>query len=195
MVLAGGKSTRLGEDKTLLALGKNTLVANAVTTIGEFCDEVLVVAGTSDKTPGPGARVIYDVYPGKGSLGGIYSGLLAAEHQHCLVVACDMPFLNADLLAYMVSLPRNYDVLIPRVNNHLEPLHAIYSKHCLPYMQNLLDQGHLKILDFFDQVVVQYIDEAEINARDPEHLSFFNVNTPDQLAKARELIKQRELNP
>lgn len=190
MVLAGGKSRRLGFDKALLALRDGqSLLFSAVKTLGEVAAEVIVVANDASYCESIEARLVPDVYPGKGSLGGIYSGLLSSKYERSLVVACDMPFLNGKLLAYMVSLPRDYDVLIPRLGDVLEPLHAIYSKECLPHMRELLARDHLKIIDFFDRVRVRYVDAPEIDAFDPEHLSFFNVNTPEQLAVARSIIE------
>lgn len=190
IVLAGGKSRRLGVDKALLALRNGqSLLVSAVKTVGKVAAEVIVVANDKGYGDDIEARLVPDVYPGKGSLGGIYSGLLSSAYARSLVVACDMPFLNDRLLAYMVSLPRDYDVLIPRLGDALEPLHAVYSKECLPYMRELLAHDHLKIIDFFDQVRVRYVDAAEIDVFDPDHLSFFNVNTPEQLAKARSIIE------
>ena len=190
MVLAGGKSRRLGVDKAYLALNNGrSLVASAVAAVRAVSADVMVVAGPDFCPECFDARLVIDVYPGKGSLGGIYSGLLRSEYSHCLVVACDMPFLNVDLLAHMVSLDRDYDVLIPRADDKLEPLHAIYSKGCLPHMRDLLSRDHLRIIEFFDKVRVKYVEAAEIEVFDPHHLSFFNVNTPEQLAAARALIE------
>lgn len=191
MVLAGGKSRRLGFDKALVTLdSEQNLMASAVATLKRVSSDVMVV-GSDDTRQGVDARVVTDVFPGKGSLGGMYSGLLRAEYHHCLVVACDMPFVNVDLLAYMVSCPRDYDVLIPRIGDVLEPLHAIYSKDCLPYMRELLVRDHLKIIDFFDEVRVRYLEADDIDRFDPEHLSFFNVNTPEQLARAKRIADSR----
>jgi molybdenum cofactor guanylyltransferase len=191
LVLAGGKSRRLGVDKALISLGgsEESLLASAVITLRKVADEVVVVIGKGER-PEVGARLVRDVYPGKGSLGGVYSGLLACRYEYGVVVACDMPFLNVELLSYMVSLPRDYDVLIPRLGNVLEPLHAIYAKACLPYMKDLLDRDHLKIIDFFDKVRVRYVEATEIDKLDPRRLSFFNVNTPEQLAKARAIAEE-----
>lgn len=190
MVLAGGKSRRLGVDKAHLALNNGrSLVASTVAAVRTVSADIMVVAGPDFCHECLDARLVIDVYPGKGSLGGIYSGLLSAEHSHCLVVACDMPFLNVELLAHMVSLGRDYDVLIPRVGDKLEPLHAIYSKGCLPHMHDLLSRGHLRIVEFFSKVRVKYVEAADIEVFDPHHLSFFNINTPEQLATARALIE------
>ncbi len=174
---------RLGVDKMRLTLGRGrTLLQQVVDSLAEVCQEVILVGGHAYEEVPAGARAVPDVYPGTGSLGGIYSGLLAATYSHSLAVACDMPFLCRPLLKYMVERDREYDVLIPCMGDHLEPLHAIYSKQCLGPIQGVLDRGHLKILDFFDQVRVRHLEEAEVDRFDPEHRSFLNINTVEELA-------------
>jgi len=137
----------------------------------------------------PMARTVVDLYPGKGSLGGIHAGLTYSTCSHSLAVACDMPFLNLDLLRYMIELSPDFDVVIPRVGDKKEPLHAIYSKDCLWPIETLLEQGDLRITGFFDAMRVRYVDEDEIDRFDPKHLSFLNVNTQDDLARARRLAE------
>jgi molybdopterin-guanine dinucleotide biosynthesis protein A len=149
-----------------------------------------------------GATMVSDVRPGQGALGGIYSGLLAVSHFHSLVVACDMPFLNLNLLRYMALLAPGYDVVIPRVTartfsshrplseepvtakeEHLHPLHAIYSKRCLGPIEELL-----RIIAFFPQVRVRYVEQEEIDPFDPQHFSLFNINTSADMERAKAVI-------
>ncbi|MCL4460063.1 MAG: molybdenum cofactor guanylyltransferase [Chloroflexi bacterium] len=191
IVLAGGKSSRLGVDKALLTLGRDRpLLQHVIERLRGIGDEVIIVSNSADHRQ-PGTILVEDIYQEMGSLGGIYSGLLSASFQHALVVACDMPFLNQGLLRYMAELPRDYDVLIPRVEDNLEPLHAIYAKSCLEPIHDLLREGNLKIIDFFPEVRVRYLEETEIDPYDPEHLSFFNINTAAQLRQAEEIIRAR----
>jgi len=197
IVLAGGKSLRLGQDKTSLVIDGRRLLQRVIDLVASLADEVIVV--TSDQHKGLAlfsdlsAKVVVDIYPGKGSLGGIYTGLRASNFSHSLVVACDMPFLNPALLRYLVSLAPEFDVVIPRVRDLLEPLHAVYSKNCLAPAEELLQRGQLKVLDIFDQVKVRYVEEEEINRFDPEHLSFFNINTQKDLDKAMGMVTHRKL--
>jgi molybdopterin-guanine dinucleotide biosynthesis protein A len=139
-------------------------------------------------------KVVVDLYPGKGALGGIYTGLATADSHHSLVVACDMPFLNRDLLCYLMDLAPNFDVVVPKLDGKFEPLHAIYSKDCLAPIKEILREGSLEILRLFDLVKVRHVVRDEIAKFDPQFLSFFNINTPDDLKKAEELIMQREQN-
>ena len=135
-------------------------------------------------------RVVVDLHPGGGSLGGIFSGLSAAHHPWAMVVACDMPFLNLDLVRRMLSLREGADAVVPVLDGRPEPTHAIYSKVCLPYMEQLLLANDLKISLFFDKVRVSYVPEDEILSLDPDLLSFFNVNSPDDLEKALALASE-----
>jgi molybdopterin-guanine dinucleotide biosynthesis protein A len=136
-------------------------------------------------------KVIVDFYPGKGALGGIYTGLVNSNTVYSLVVGCDMPFLNRNLLRYLVSLAPNFDVVVPRTDGMLQPLHAVYSKSCLHPIERLLHEGSLGILQLFNLVKTRYVDKDEIAKFDPEHLSFFNINTQGDLEKAKALMKQR----
>lgn len=187
IVLAGGRSRRLGLDKTLLRLDGETLLEATVKKMATLSDEV-IVAGGPFPYPLPGARLVADVYSGCGPLGGIHAGLAAASNFHSLVVACDMPFLNVGLLRYMVEMAPGYDVVIPRLGDKLEPLHALYSKNCLGPIEGLIEQRALKIIHFFPEVRVRYIEREEIERFDPEHLAFFNVNTPEDLERARQRL-------
>lgn len=193
IVLAGGASSRMGFNKAFARLGQGgTLIEKAVAKVAMLSPDVIVVANDEETYRNLGVRVSPDVYPGTGSLGGIYSGLLAAQHQHALVVACDMPFLSLPLWRYMLSIPRDYDVLLPRLHGQPEPLHAIYSKQCVGPIKDLLERGRLKIIGFLHRVKVRFLDEVEIEHFDPEHRSFFNVNRPEELARAAALWPDSE---
>jgi molybdopterin-guanine dinucleotide biosynthesis protein A len=187
VVLAGGESSRLGIDKAFLDVKGQFLVERIIDRLRQLSEEVLIVSNEVDKYEEFEAIVISDVYPGKGSLGGIYSGLRRAGSSHCLVVACDMPFVNMSLLRYMQALAPSHDVVIPRMGEQTEALHAIYSKGCLPFIERQLRREDLRIINFFPRVRVRYVEREEIETFDPQHLSFFNINTEADLEKAREI--------
>jgi molybdopterin-guanine dinucleotide biosynthesis protein A len=192
VVLAGGHSRRLGRDKSLLELDGVPLLVRTVQRLGALSDDLVVV--TNDvaryESLSLAARLVRDEEPGMGSLMGIYSGLQAARHAYTLVVACDMPFLSLPLLRYMISLAPGDDVVIPRLGSLLEPLHAIYGKSCIPFMKELLDRGERKIVAFFHRVRVRYVEEVELDKFDPDHLSFVNVNTPQEWLRVQELLRR-----
>lgn len=195
IVLAGGKSTRLGKDKAMELIGGESLLQRVLIRLATFStDIILVVAPGQEKLPDsfpPGTRIIHDIFPDEGSLGGIYSGLTVSPSFHSLLVACDMPFLNVPLLQYLLEVSPSYDVVVPKVGDYLEPLHAVYSKNCIAPIRRLLEQGNHRILDFFPQVKVKYVTEEELNRFDPEHLSIFNINTQEELDRARQLALSR----
>jgi len=197
VVLAGGKSSRLGADKALLLLDGEPLIARTVQQLCALSDDLIIVTNSPERFEplGLAARLVADERPGEGSLMGIYSGLKAARHPHALVVACDMPFLNAPLLDYMLSIMPTCDVVVPRVAGMLEPLHAVYGRSCLPWMARLLDEGERKIIAFFPYVKVRYVEEDEISRFDPLHLSFVNINTPQDWEQVQELLSRRKSSP
>jgi molybdopterin-guanine dinucleotide biosynthesis protein A len=134
-------------------------------------------------------RLIVDIYPGKGALGGIYTGLTSADSSYSLVVGCDMPFLNRDLLCYLIEIAPSFDVVVPRIDNMLEPLHAVYSRDCLAPIKEMIDKDRLGISQLFKLVKTRYVDKDEIAKFDPRCLSFFNINTLDDIKKAKDLIE------
>ena len=193
VILAGGQSRRLGMDKSLLEVEGQPLLARTVQTLAVLSDDLIVVANETARyrSLDLGVRFVPDEKRGMGSLMGIYSGLMAARHGHALAVACDMPFLSLPLLRHMVPLSEGSDVVIPRLMNGLvEPLHSIYSKACLPFMAELLDQGRRKITAFLPKVRVRYVEEQEFAVLDPQHLSFVNVNTRDDWDRVQNLLRQ-----
>lgn len=191
IVLAGGESQRLGVDKSLLKVNDAWLLERILKTMSTLSDDLLVVANARPEFAGLPAHVVPDAYPGTGPLGGIYSGLRAMRHQRGLFVACDMPLLNLPLLRYIILLSTDFDVVIPSVNNKTEPLHAVYSKACMQPIEELLRYGERRIVSFFPKVRVRYVTENEADVFDPEHLSFFNINTMDDLELAKRLLHRQ----
>ena len=187
VILAGGQSRRMGVNKAFLEVGGRPIIDRLIEKVSLVGQEVILVTDTPHEYAHLGCPTVPDVYPGKGSLGGIYSGLRAVRNPYALVVACDMPFLNLSLLRYMITLAPEYDVVVPRTRQGIEPLHALYSKACLPAMERLLQGDHLKVISLYPHVRVRYVEEEEIETLDPQHLSLFNVNSPHDLEWAREV--------
>ena len=193
IILAGGRSSRLGIDKAGIKLdGQLMMLQGIAEKLLTVSDEVIIATdGRRYDNLSVKVKWVKDVYPSAGSLVGLYSGLQAAGTSHSLVVACDMPFLNLDLIRYMIDLPRDYDILIPKLGEYIEPLHAIYSRKCLQPIERVLKAGHIKVTDFFDEVLVRYVPEEVIDRYDSDHRSFFNINLPDQLREARTIINRQ----
>jgi molybdopterin-guanine dinucleotide biosynthesis protein A len=194
VIMAGGVSQRLGKDKALERIGGRTLIERVIDSLVPLTSEVLVVVARAEQAAAlrlpPSVRVVSDRYPGKGSLGGIFTGLDASAEAWSLVVACDMPFLNGELLRYLIEESSNVDAVVPLLGGQPEPLHALYSKACLAPMERMVRAGDLKIAPLFEAVRVRYVDEGAIDRIDPRHLSFFNINTQADLQEAVRLLRE-----
>jgi molybdopterin-guanine dinucleotide biosynthesis protein A len=188
IVLAGGKSIRFGHDKVLEKLGDTSLLEKVISRTDPISKNIIIVTAKerafAQFANNPKIRVVSDIVPGSGSLGGIYTGLVESKTFYNLVVAADMPFLNESLLRYMKKVAEGYDLTLPHVNNWYEPLHAIYSKNCLKPAKSMLDQGKKVIIELFEYVKVRYVEAEEIDRFDPQHLSFFNINTKEDIERA-----------
>jgi len=196
IVLAGGKGLRLGRYKALVELDGESLVQRVVSKLSFLNSDIIIVIAEGQQSPQVAGyqklRIVTDAYPGKGPLVGIYSGLLSSDTSYNLVVACDMPFLNQHLLGYMLQISAGFDVTIPRLGKMVEPLHAVYSKKCLDVIERLLGEDSFKIDQLLSLVRVRYVEAEEIESFDPEHLSFFNINTKENLKMAERLMSRVE---
>ena len=191
VIQAGGKSTRMGgEPKGLLELGGRRIIERVLDAIRPVVDDVLIVTNTPALYAFLGVPMVADVYPDHGSLGGIFSGLTAAGGDAAFTVACDMPFLHPDVARLVLARAGQADVVIPRVGEQLETMHALYGKACLPAIESRLKAGRLKIVGFFDDVRVVEVGEAEVARHRAPDVVFMNVNTPDELARARVLAQR-----
>lgn len=187
IVLAGGKSLRLGKSKCLETINGKSLIERVIERLKSVSSRILIVTSQEqlDLPATCEAEVVVDIYPGKGPLGGIYTGLLASESSHILAVACDMPFLNIELLRYMIELSPGFDAVVPRLGERkVEPLHAIYARGCLDNMKARLEHNQLEISRFLNTVCVTYIERAECQKFDPQLLTFFNINSQSDLDRA-----------
>jgi molybdopterin-guanine dinucleotide biosynthesis protein A len=187
IVLAGGKSLRLGRSKCLETINDKSLIERVIERLKSVSRQILIVTsrGQLDLPAIGEAEVLVDLHPSKGPLMGIYTGLLDAESSHSLVVACDMPFLNIELLRYMIELSPDFDAVVPRLEEgKIEPLHAIYFKGCLDNIKPLLEHNQLEVRRLLDTVHVRYVEQAECQRFDPKLLSFFNINCQSDLDRA-----------
>ena len=189
-VLAGGLSRRMGRDKALLTLEGRAVIEWVLDRVASLSDDVLLITNAPEKFAHLNIRLVEDVYPGKGSLGGIYTAIHAAYYSYCLVVACDMPFLNTGLLRYLVALAPGYDVVVPRIAQFPETTHGVYGKRCLEPIRLRLVDDRLKIIGFFDDVQVRYVERDDVARLDPAFRSFLNMNTPDDWERVRRIARE-----
>ena len=192
VVLAGGKSSRMGRPKSLLPFDGEPLIAHIVRALQRMFAETVIVAAPDQELPDLPATVVRDEIAYQGPVGGIYYGLKAANGNFCFVTSCDVPFLNPSLISYLISQISNHDVVVPHWENRFQPLHAVYRTSVLRFLKEQLERGELRPIYLFDKVQTCKIGEEEIRRFDPEGLSFLNMNTPDDYEGA--LQRWRELN-
>ena len=177
-----------GRPKALIELGGKRIIERVLDAVAPVVDDVLIVTNTPELYEFLRVPMIGDAYPDHGSLGGIFTGLRAATGESAFTVACDMPFLHRDVVRMVVDRAGEADVVIPRVAAQLETMHACYAKTCLPHIEARLHARRLRIVGFLDSVRVVEIDEADVARHREPALAFMNVNTPEELARARGLV-------
>lgn len=198
-VLAGGGSTRMGVNKALLEFGGVRIIETLLRTIRPLFPEIVIVANDPDAYADLGVPIWPDRIPEKGALGGIYTAVFHSAFPQTFCIACDMPFPNPAVIAYLRDLAPGYDVVVPRTAEGYHPLHAVYRKTCLPSMEAMIQADRLKIDRLFPLVRVRAVEEEELRPMDPALRCFVNVNTREDLEAAARLaaggeddIRQRQ---
>jgi FdhD protein len=186
VILAGGASSRMGSNKALLPYQGGKLIEAIFGKMAALFDEVLLVTNTPELFDFLPCRKVPDLIPGKGALSGLHSGLRHSPTPYVFAVACDMPYVNSDLVRHMASLAAGCDVVIPESGKGLEPLHAIYGKNALEPMEEILRAGEGRIVDLFGKVTVRKVSSGEASRYDPMFLSFRNINTPQEFSRLRQ---------
>lgn len=193
VLLAGGKSRRMGQDKRVLAVGDETLLVRSLAVLRSIFQRVLIVIAQDSPPIETDAIVLPDLIPGCGSLGGLYTGLKEAHTEWVFAAACDMPFLDPATIRHFVALKEEGDVVMAKLKHGLQPMHALYHRNCLPIMERLIGAKELKIhaLAGHPALRVRLVLSGELRLLDPDANSFYNVNTPDELEAARMLYGKR----
>lgn len=179
VILAGGQSSRMGSNKALLPYRGGRFIESIHRQLTGIFPEVIVVTNHPEQYEFIPCRKVADRYPGMGALAGLHAGLYHATTPHIFAVACDMPYLNSTLIRKLASLRNGTDVVIPEGQAGLEPLHALYSSSCLPYMEQAMADDRRRIISFFPQVRLRKVSRDWVAAIDPCFDSFKNINTPD----------------
>lgn len=189
-LLAGGQSSRMGTDKAFVHVRGRPLIEDILAAVRDLGAETILITNQPEKYGYLSLPLFGDVLPGKGALGGIYTALYHATHPHVLCLACDMPFVIKPLLTHLITLRHEAMVIMPRLGAEAEPFRAVYARTCLEPIRAALDSGKMRITSFFPAVRVRFVDEPEIDRFDPQHQSFFNVNTPEDLEQARRMTME-----
>ena len=184
IILAGGVSRRLGyRNKALLRIGNRSVIERVMDALSEVTESILLITNSLGEFEHLNLPMFRDILPGSGSLGGIYTGLEVSKAHHNLVIACDMPFIQPDLLTLLTNHREDFDVVIPMARDGHQPICAIYSKNCIESAEAQIKTGNLKIIDFFPHVRVNRIDLVKLYpGYDPN--MFFNINTSEDYLKA-----------
>jgi molybdenum cofactor guanylyltransferase len=190
VVLAGGRATRLGgANKALLEIGGKRIIDRVLDALRPMTDQIVLVGHLVDRLDVPDVQLVPDARPGAGSMPALLTGLQLSRNEVALVVGCDMPFLSTPLLRHLVETSMGFDLAVPRIGPHLEALHAAYHRSCLPVIEDHLRRQDLKIIDFYPSVKAREVPEVELRLFDPDLRSFLNVNTPEDLEAARDLVR------
>ena len=195
IILAGGKSSRLGRDKAWEDVGGQRIIDRVIGALQSSCDEVLIIGDRPERQNELSLpkciQYRSDELKGRGSIGGLYTGLKASDTLWSLVVACDMPFISRELIRFMLSIisKNRCDAIVPVINGRYQPTHALYNSTCIPFIEKNISSGNFRMDSYFDEIYLEEISEDVINSIQGAELSFFNVNTEDDLFTAREQYK------
>lgn len=193
-IQAGGASSRMGEDKALKLFLGRPLIQRVIDRLKPIADELIVTTNRPDDFSFLGLRLFSDVKPGRGALGGLYTAIASAAHPFVAVIACDMPFASADLIQSSVKImgKENAALVIAKNDEGYEPLHAVYRREtCLPAIESAIEANQWRVVSWIPQVNARVLTAEEIKSADPEGLAFWNVNTPEEFARAEELVTSR----
>jgi molybdopterin-guanine dinucleotide biosynthesis protein A len=195
VIQAGGESSRMGQDKALMPFLGQPLIQRVLARVEKLGDEILVTTNHPDDYRFLGLRLVPDIIPGRGALGGLYTALSAASEPLVAVVACDMPFVSASLLAAerdLLSDP-GLDAAIPKTGHGTEPFHATYRRStCLPAVEWAIEAEKWRADAWYARANLHFLSPEEVRRHDPEEMAFWNVNTPDELEKAERVASQQD---
>ena len=194
VILAGGESTRMGKNKAFIEINGKRIIDRTVSLFREIFDDVLLVTNTPLDYIDLNVRIVTDLVPGKGSLGGIYTGLFFSCSPKSFFVGCDMPFLDRGVIQYFLGLAQTVDIVVQRTKDYWQPLHAIYSRTLLKPIQRLLQQGELSIIKVYQGMKVREITEKELKLLDPDLHTLSNFNTPEELKELLETCPNARLS-
>jgi molybdopterin-guanine dinucleotide biosynthesis protein A len=197
LVLVGGRSSRMGRPKAALLFDGVPLLAHLLSRLARYFPEIIVVRAPGQDLPDAGgvarhaSRVVEDAVSDQGPVAGICAGLAAARRPLAVVATCDVPFLEPRLGVRMATLAEGHDAVVPEWEGRLNPLQAVYRTRLRPLFEEQLAAGRRRAVDLLERVPVRTLSEAEIRAVDPEGLTFFNMNTPEEYDRAQRLWRER----
>lgn len=190
IILAGGKSSRMKYNKAFADIGGKTSLEIITHKFSSVFDETIIISNEIGLYEGLADKVVPDVYPRLGPVAGIHSGLYHARCETMFILGCDMPFINMDLVSYMLEKAESYQAVVPVVNGYLQPLSSVYVRSCLPIFTRCLEEDKLKLVRIFEELNALYLDESELEKYGQVEELFFNVNDEEALLKARSMARR-----
>lgn len=190
-IIAGGSSSRMGQDKALLSINGKPLISSILERGRFITDETIIIANQPDVYRFLNVPIFRDCLSMKGPLVGLYTALKYAQSKYLILVGCDMPFISTSLLSFELhQLERGgYDVVIPEHDEILEPLHAVYNReNCLRVVLSALEHGSRSLIGWQKTVSVRKVEESEIRFFDQDLLCFTNLNTPQEYQNLKQNI-------
>lgn len=190
-ILAGGQSNRMGQDKALLKLAGKPVLQYVIDAVASLTDDMFLGTNAPQRYEQFNVPMVSDMMPGKASLGGIYTAIARARHPWVFIVACDMPLLNPQIITFLAGHRNQADVVAPRIQKQPETLHSFYHKRCLLHIKPYLEANRLKVIGFFNDVAVTYIEKVALQSVVPSLDFLTNVNTPQEFAQIEQYFNKR----
>lgn len=187
VILAGGRSSRMKFNKAFAEIGGQPAIKIIMDKFIRLFDETIIISNEPELYAQLGARVFLDVYPRMGPVSGIHSALYHARHERVFVLGCDMPFINMDLVEYMLNRLDDYDSVVPEIDCYLQPLAAVYSRKCLPILQTCLETNRVKLVRIFEELNALVLTREELEKFGIVEEIFLNVNDIQALHLAGEI--------
>jgi len=191
VILAGGMNTRFsGQDKAFLSVGGKRIIDRLYSIFNALFEDIILVTNDPYKYLEWDINIVTDLYPVRSSLTGIHAGLFYTSNPFAFFAACDIPFLKKELVETLINnIEQGIDVVVPETKAGFEPLCAVYSKECLKQVEQQIIQNKLAIRHLFKKRRVKKIPEKVLREKDPDLISFFNINTPHDQEKAEKILK------
>jgi molybdenum cofactor guanylyltransferase len=194
IILSGGKSSRMGKNKALLPFNDKTNIERIRDELQSLFDDIILVTNDPEPYEFLNLKSVSDEFPGKGPLAGIHAGLMASDYEENIVVACDMPFVSAELASTLVQNLKLFDAIIPVIGGKQHPLFAAYQKRIVPEIEACLTEDRLRVIHLLDKLNVRYLEENDLQAYSDGSLEeiFFNMNVPEEYEEAKQRVEKGE---
>jgi molybdopterin-guanine dinucleotide biosynthesis protein A len=197
VILSGGLSSRFsGRNKAFLEIDGKTILERIVAVFADLFDEIILVTNEPLAYADWDVKIVSDLFEQRSSLTGLHAGLFYTTRPYAFFTACDTPFVNPGLVRLLVdNIDPTVDVVVPETEKGLEPLFAVYSRRCIKPFRESIEQQKFKISRVFSTMRVRTVPETRLRRKDPDLISFFNINAPEDLTRATQLAANGKNNP